>query len=64
MNNKIKVIWDMYWIMLTLKEEYDTKKIKEDFVDFARKEINKISEKAIEWLVDDETASILDNNNE
>ncbi len=53
-SEKIRMEWDMYWILLKLEEEYDTLGLKIDFQTYALNEVNKLFNTWMEWLAEDE----------
>jgi len=55
-NKNIKMVSDIYWVMLDLKNNYnsDVNLRTIDLQEYMRKEFLKLTEEAIIWLADDE----------
>ena len=52
--DKNKLIADMYWILLDLKDKYYLKDRKEDVQTYIRNELLKLTTAGMEWLEEDE----------
>jgi len=55
-NKNIKMVSDIYWVMLDLKNNYnsDVNLRTIDLQEYIRKEFLKLTEEAMIWLADDE----------
>jgi len=52
--DKNKLIADMYWILLDLKDRYYLKDRKEDEQTYIRDELLKLTTAGMEWIAEDE----------
>lgn len=51
---KHKIIWEMYWVLLLIEQEFDELWIKEWFDKYYKKRVLELQEQAFDWRIEDE----------
>jgi len=60
--NRNNCIWDIYWVIIELKEEFDdNNNINIDFYSFVDERLKEYIKEAKEWLLEDDKKSYFDN---